>query len=189
MFSLSRVNLPLRVLTASLALTASYVSVSANASAEVKVLQAYSAIGTRISYQNTPNRAHTNITGHEPKGLAIVEVVLSEESDVLVQFTSQVGNLSKSGCPCSVRASLAADNVEPVVVKRINLSGGTGEGANYVPDRQGLDGSFVFRLPAGHHTVSMAVQQVGGTAEIIQAFYTNVQAIVFPKLPVAVPAN
>lgn len=137
--------------------------------------------GSGIAYSNTSNRAHTNISKLEPKTLASTSFVLTRESDVLVQFTSQLGNLSKAGCPCSVRASLAVDNGAPVVVKRTNLSGGVGEGADYVPDRQGNDGSYVFTLPPGRHEVSVMVQQVGGTAETIQAFYTNLQALVFPK--------
>lgn len=134
-----------------------------------------------IAYSNTNNRAHTNISKLEPKTLASAAFVLTRESDVLVQFTSQLGNLSKAGCPCSVRASLVVDNGVPVVVKRTNLSGGDGEGAEYVPDRQGNDGSYVFTLPPGRHEVAVVVQQVGGTAETIQAFYTNLQALVFPK--------
>jgi hypothetical protein len=134
-----------------------------------------------IAFSNTNNRAHTNISKLEPKTLASTAFVLTQQSDVLVQFTSQLGNLSKAGCPCSVRASLVVDNGTPVVVKRTNLSGGSGEGADYVPDRQGSDGSYVFSLPPGRHEVSMIVQQVGGSAETIQAFYANLQALVFPK--------
>jgi hypothetical protein len=153
----------------------------AQTAAEPKPPVAYSAVGTGISYYNTPNRSHTNVAGKEVKTLATATVVLAKPSDVLVQFTSQLGNTSRAGCPCSVRASLVVDNGTPVVVKRVNLSGGSGEGADYVPDRQGLDGSFVFALPPGRHDVAMVVQQVGGNAEIIEAFYAKLQAIVFPK--------
>ncbi len=156
-------------------------SVAAQSDAGPAVLAANPPAVPVIAYVNTPNRSHTNINGQESKTLATASFVLSTPSDVLVQFTSQLGNLSKAGCPCSVRASLAVDNAAPIVVKRVNLSGGSGEGANYIPDRQGNDGSFVFALPAGSHSVSMSVQQVAGSAETIQAFYTNLQAVVFPK--------
>lgn len=142
---------------------------------------AYAANGNGIAYYNTPNRSHTNISQKEAKTLAHASFVLARPSDVLVQFTSQLGNLGKAGCPCSVRASLVVDNGVPVVVKRVNLSGGAGEGADYVPDRQGNDGAFVFSLPPGKHDVALVVQQISGNAETIQAFYANLQAIVFAK--------
>jgi len=143
-------------------------------------LASEAAAGAGLSYANTANRKHTNISGQEIKTLASTTVVLDRHSDVLVQFTSQLGNLSKDACMCSVRASLVVDDGEPVVVKRVNLSGGTGEGSDYVPDRQGADGSFVFALAPGKHKVALVVQQVSGKAKTIQAFYANLQAIVFP---------
>lgn len=151
------------------------------AAAEPEAPAAYAAVGSGISYYNTPNRKHTNIVRQETRTLASVSLELAKPADVLVQFTSQLGNAGKAGCPCSVRAALVADNGTPVVVKRVNLSGGTGEGADYVPDRQGNDGSFVFSMPAGHHDVALTVQQVGGAAETIQAFYANLQALVFAR--------
>lgn len=169
------------MVAAACALAGAAQGAAAQAAAEPKPAAAYSAVGTGISYYNTPNRSHTNITQKEIKTLATATVVLAKPGDVLVQFTSQLGNTSKAGCPCSARAALVVDNGTPVVVKRANLSGGSGEGADYVPDRQGLDGSFVFTLPAGRHDIAMTVQQVGGSAETIQAFYANMQAIVFAK--------
>lgn len=154
---------------------------AAQAGSEPAPPAAYSAVGSGISYYNTPNRKHTNISGQEAKMLVTTSIVLTKQSDVLVQYTGQLGNLSKAGCPCSLRASLVVDNGVPIVVKRINLSGGTGEGAGYVPDRQGNDGSFVFALPPGRHDISVIVQQISGTAETVHAFYTNLQAIVFPN--------
>jgi hypothetical protein len=169
------------VATTAILLATAAVGAAAQTAAEPKPLAAYSAVGSGISYYNTPNRAHTNINGQAAKTLASTSFVLTKQSDVLVQFTSQLANVTKAGCPCSVRASLVVDNGVPVVVKRVNLSGGNGEGSDYVPDRQGSDGSFVFSLPAGHHEVSVIVQQVGGTADTIHAFYTNLQALVFSK--------
>jgi glucose/arabinose dehydrogenase len=176
------------MMAAACALAGAAQGAAAQAAAEPKPAAAYSAVGTGISYYNTPNRSHTNITQKEVKTLATATVVLAKPGDVLVQFTSQLSNTSKAGCPCSARAALVVDNGTPVVdngtpvvVKRTNLSGGSGEGAEYVPDRQGLDGSVVFTLPAGRHDIAMTVQQVGGSAETIQSFYANMQAIVFTK--------
>ena len=134
-----------------------------------------------FAYYNTPNRGHTVVSGKDVTRLAQVSVSLTKPSDVLVQFTSQLSTVSNTGCPCSVRASLATDGGEPVVVKRINLSNGIGDAAAHVPDRQPLDGSFVFALPAGRHEISLSVQQVDGSADELQSFYANLQAIVFPS--------
>jgi hypothetical protein len=71
-----------------------------------------------------------------------------------------------------------------MVIKRINLAvrpGAQMNGGNYVPDRQSIDGSFVYTLPAGHHDVALVVQQIQGGTKNLQAFYTNIQALSFPK--------
>lgn len=143
---------------------------------------AYSAMGSDISYFNTPNRHHTTITGAEPAILGKVSIDIEKQSDVLVQFTSGLATTSDEGCPCSFRASLKADDREPIVIKRINLGAHPTQPADqYVPDRQSLDGSFVFSLPKGQHELSLIVQRVDGTAKDAQAFYTNIQALIFTR--------
>ena len=143
----------------------------------------YSAVGTGISYFSTPNRRHSTITGAEPQTLGSATVDLVRESDVLVHFTSGLATVSAEGCPCSVRASLVFDAQQPVVIKRVNLApAAPGSGADhYIPDRQPADGSFVARLPPGRHQVSLVVQQIDGSAKTLQAFYPNLQALVFPR--------
>jgi hypothetical protein len=144
---------------------------------------AYAAVGSGVSYFNTPNRRHTTITGRAPTTLATVTVELARESDVLVQFTSGLATVSADGCPCSVRTSLVADAQQPVVIKRVNLAPAApgSDAGRYVPDRQPADGSFVYRLPAGRHQVALVVQQIDGTAKTLQAFYPNLQAVIFPR--------
>jgi hypothetical protein len=142
----------------------------------------YAAVGSGISYFDTPNRHHTTISGTTPATLGKVSVTLGKASDVLVQFSSGLATTTDQGCPCSVRASLQVDDRPGVVVKRVNLALRPPiAGDNYIPDRQSLDGSFVFPLPPGRHDVALVVQQIDGSTETIQAFYVNIQALTFPK--------
>jgi hypothetical protein len=143
---------------------------------------AYAAQGDGITYFNTPNRRHTTIRGAEAKVLGQVSVDLKRAADVMIQFTSGLATVSDEGCPCSVRATLQIDGQAGIVIKRVNLATAAARPADkYVPDRQPLDGSYVASLPTGRHDIALVAQQVDGSAKELQVFYTNIQAVVFPR--------
>lgn len=146
-----------------------------------KLPDAFSAVGSGISYFNTPNRHHTTVNGSDATVLGKVSVDLKNTTDVLVQFTSGLATIADDGCPCSYRASLKADNEEPIVIKRVNLAVRAPQPGKYVPDRQSADGSFVFSLPRGKHEIALVIQKIDGSTQAIQAFYTNIQAIPFER--------
>lgn len=142
----------------------------------------YAAQGHNISFHNTPHRHPTPINGTQPTSVAKVVLDLPEAADLFVNFTSGIAVDSGEGCPCSVRAMLKLDGDEPVVVKRINVGSPAVQTVNkYEHDRQSLDGSYVFSLPAGKHTVDLIYQQVDGTSRILEAYYPNLQALVFAR--------
>jgi hypothetical protein len=147
---------------------------------------AYAVEGPQLSFFDTPNRRHTLLKAGEATVLAKVSVTLAQASDVLVQFSSGIATVGDEGCPCSVRVSLQVDRDEPVVIKRINLAAGlrTLAGA-FQPDRQSADGSFVYPLPPGAHTVTLVAQRIEGESKLLHAFYQNMQAIPFPRPGVA----
>lgn len=144
---------------------------------------AYAVTGPLLSFYNTPNRKHTIIGAGEATPLGRVALDLAAAADVMVLFTSGITTVTPEGCPCSVRASLQVDGQEPVVIKRINLSGAnTVVGTTYQPDRQSLDGNFVFSLPAGKHEITLIAQRIEGDSKQLYAFYQNIQAVPFNQV-------
>ncbi len=143
-------------------------------------LKTFSAQGNNISYFNTVSGG-THLTKADTT-VATVTVNLAGEADVLVQFTSGVAAETSEGCPCSLRALLLLDDKEPVIVKRINIAAPTiQELDKYDADRQSVDGSYVFPLPAGKHTISLAYRLASGTSKSLEVYYPNLQALVYPK--------
>jgi hypothetical protein len=143
--------------------------------------KSFSAQGKNISYFNTISGG-THLSATDLTTVATVTVVLDREADVLVQFTSGVATEDPEGCPCTVRALLQLDDKEPVVVKRVNVGAPTIQAVDkYDADRQSADGSYVFALPAGKHTISLGYRQASGTSRAIEVYYPNLQALVFPK--------
>ena len=137
----------------------------------------------RIAYFNesNPDKAY-KIPGKEPVVIASVTLEIMKPSKVLVQFTSHATSEDTKGCPCSVRASLKADDGKPQPVRRVNLGApGVVEQFKYEHDRQGVDGSYVFDAAPGKHTYTLIMQQQSGDNKSIEIFYPNLQAIVFPK--------
>ena len=137
--------------------------------------------GKQLSYFNTQSGGmHLSDTG--PNTVASVTVELDAEADVLVQFTSEVAAADANGCPCSVRASLKLNDLPPQVVKRVNVGTPAVQAiAKYDQDRENVDGSYVFSLPAGKHTIALAYQQAYGTSKSLEVFYPNLQALTFNK--------
>ena len=147
---------------------------------------AYAVSGPLLSFYNTPNRKHTIINAGDATMLGKVTIDLATASDVLVLFTSGITTVTPEDCPCSVRASLQVDGQEPVVIKRINLSGAnTRVGTTYQPDRQSLDGGFVVSLAAGKHEIALMAQRIEGDSKQLYAFYQNIQAIPFARVGAA----
>lgn len=139
--------------------------------------------GTRIAYFNEsdPDKAY-QIPGKDPVNIASVTLEIMQPSHVLVQFTSHATSEDTKGCPCSVRASLKANDGKPQPVRRVNLGApGVVEQFKYEHDRQGVDGSYVFDAAPGKHTYTLIMQQQSGDNKSIEIFYPNLQAIVFPK--------
>jgi len=128
-----------------------------------------------------PDKAY-KLPGKEPVTIATVTLEVSQPSNVLVQFTSHATSEDTAGCPCSVRASLRADDSAAKPVRRVNLGApGIVEQFKYEHDRQGVDGSYVFEAAPGKHTYSLVMQQQSGDSKSIEFFYPNLQAIAFPR--------
>jgi hypothetical protein len=143
---------------------------------------AFSKSGPVLSYFSTPNREHLEIKGDAATTLARVTVELKAPSDVLVQFTSGLATVTPDGCPCSARVSLAIDDHDPVVIKRVNLGTMvTRIGDTYQPDRQSADGSYALQLPAGRHEIALIAQRIEGSSALLYGFYPNLQALAFPS--------
>jgi len=128
-----------------------------------------------------PDKAY-KLPGKDPVTIATVTLDISQPSNVLVQFTSHATSEDTAGCPCSVRASLRADDSAAKPVRRVNLGApGIVEQFKYEHDRQGVDGSYVFEAAPGKHTYSLVMQQQSGDSKSIEFFYPNLQAIAFPR--------
>ena len=137
--------------------------------------------GKNISYFNTDSGG-THLVGAGPTKVANVTIELSAAAEVLVQFTSEVAAADAVGCPCSVRATLQLNDNAPQVVKRVNVgTPAVQEVSKYDQDRENIDGSYVFSLPAGKHTIALAYQQAYGTSKSLEVYYPNLQALTFPK--------
>ncbi|MEV4935189.1 hypothetical protein MRBLMA1_002283 [Sphingobium sp. LMA1-1-1.1] len=142
----------------------------------------YAVEGATMSFFSTPNRKHIMINGDSVTTLGKVVVNLAQDSDVLIQFTSGLATITADGCPCSVRASIAVDDHDPIVIKRVNLGAQVTQiDGKYQPDRQSADGSFVLPLAKGRHEISLVAQKVDGKSTALHAFYPNMQAIVFNR--------
>lgn len=137
--------------------------------------------GKQLSFFNTQSGGmHLSDSG--PTTVASVTVELESEADVLVQFTSEVAAADANGCPCSVRASLKLNDRPAQVVKRVNVGTPAVQSVSkYDQDRENIDGSYVFSLPAGEHTIALAYQQAYGTSKSLEVFYPNLQALAFSK--------
>jgi hypothetical protein len=136
---------------------------------------------TVISYSNSPD-AHvtTFVSGKEPTDVARLKVSVTKDARVLIQFSSTVSAEVPDGCPCSIRAMVAMDGGDPRVIKRINVgSPSVTTLQKYQFDRQALDGSTVFEVPAGIHTFTIRFLQVSGESRKLEVNYPNAQAIVF----------
>lgn len=137
-------------------------------------------IGNGISYSNTVDRSPIPIGKEGLIKVASVDMNLDNAADVLVQFTSMLAVDSGKGCPCSLRVLLQVDDQEPISVKRLNIGSPAVQSVDeYEHDRQSADGSFVYSLAAGNHTISLLYWQVTGTSELLEVFYPNLQAIAF----------
>lgn len=134
-----------------------------------------------LAYFNTQSGGmHLSDSG--PTAVATVSIELQSAAEVLVQFTSEVGAADAVGCPCSIRATLTLDDEDPQVVKRVNVGTPAVQAvAKYDQDRENIDGSHVFSLPAGKHTISLGYQLAYGTSKSLEVYYPNLQAIAFPK--------
>lgn len=131
--------------------------------------------------ESDPDKAY-KIPEKEAVTIATVTLQVTQPSNVLVQFTSHATSEDTAGCPCSVRASLRADDGKPQPVRRVNLGApGVVEQFKYEHDRQGVDGSFVFPAEPGTHKYELLMQQQSGTNKTIEVFYPNLQAIAFPR--------
>jgi hypothetical protein len=144
---------------------------------------AHAQVPTAFAYSNTPlSKTSVFLKGTTPTVIKQVTLDLKAPSNVLVQFTSGVAAETSKGCPCSIRASVSIDDKETRVVKRINVAAPAVQEVNkYEHDRQNLDGSTVYELGAGRHTVTLSYQQVTGTSEELEVYYPNLQVIGFPK--------
>ena len=137
--------------------------------------------GKNLSYFNTDSGG-THLSDSGSTKVASVAVELEHDAEVLVQFTSEIGAADAVGCPCSVRATLQLNDKAPQVVKRVNVgTPAVQQVGKYDQDRENVDGSYVFSLPAGKHTISLAYQQAYGTSKSLEVFYSNLQAITFAK--------
>jgi hypothetical protein len=144
---------------------------------------AQAQVPAAFAFANTPE-SHTSVflKGTTPTTIKQVSLDLKAPSNVLVQFTSGVAAETSKGCPCSIRASVSVDGKETRVVKRINVAApAVQEIDKYEHDRQNLDGSTVYELAAGHHTVTLSYQQVTGTSVELEVYYPNLQVIGFSK--------
>lgn len=131
--------------------------------------------------ESDPDKAY-KVPEKEAITIATVTLQVTQPSNVLVQFTSHATSEDTAGCPCSVRASLRADDGKPQPVRRVNLGApGVVEQFKYEHDRQGVDGSFVFPAEPGTHKYELIMQQQSGTNKTIEVFYPNLQAIAFPR--------
>ena len=73
------------------------------------------------------------------------------------------------------------DDQEPRIVKRINVGSPAVQDIDkYQWDRQGLDGSTVYEVPAGKHTFKVIFKQAGSNGEQLEVNYPNLQVITFP---------
>lgn len=134
-----------------------------------------------LTYFNTESGG-THLSESGTTTVATVTVELDSAAEVLVQFTSEVGAADAVGCPCSIRAGLTLDDDEPQVVKRINVGTPAVQAVGkYDQDRENIDGSYVFSLPAGKHTISLGYKLAYGTSKSLEVYYANLQAITFPK--------
>lgn len=140
----------------------------------------YSKQGNALSFHNTPHRNGVVLNTGKPTPIAQVAVRLKEPTDVLVLFTSQINADTSEGCPCTVRATLHVNDQEPIIIKRVNLgSAAVAAISKYDRDRQSVDGSYVFSLPPGDHTISLTYLQMDGSSKELRAYYLNLQAIPF----------
>ena len=134
-----------------------------------------------LSYFNTQSGG-THLSESAPTTVATVSVDLESAAEVLVQFTSEIGAEDADGCPCSVRATLQLGETAPQVVKRVNVGTPAVQAVGkYDQDRENIDGSYVFSLPAGKHTISLGYQLAYGTSKSLEIYYPNLQAIAFAK--------
>lgn len=134
-----------------------------------------------LAYFNTQSGG-THLSESGLTTVATVTVELDSAAEVLVQFTSEVGAADALGCPCSIRAALTLDDGDPQVVKRINVGTPAVQAVGkYDQDRENIDGSYVFSLPAGKHTISLGYQLAYGASKSLEVYYPNLQAIAFPK--------
>ena len=135
-----------------------------------------------IAWFNTPNRHATPLKPGAPQEVAKVTLELKAPSAVLVRFSSGLAAETSDGCPCSVRASLRADDGPLVVIKRVNVGAPTIQTMDrYEHDRQSADGGFVFELPAGRQTIALLLHIVDGSGTGLEAYYVNLQATPFAK--------
>lgn len=138
---------------------------------------------SKLAFFNTPlSKTSYFLKGNDLTPIGTVTLDLAEPADVLVQFTSHVAAETSEGCPCSVRAFITLDNEEPRPVKRINVaSPSVQKVGGYEHDRQNLDGSTVFTVPAGRHNFTLSYLQMDGKSKELEVYYPNLQAISFPK--------
>lgn len=149
----------------------------------VGILPSVSHAASPLAFYNEadPDKAY-KIPGKEPVTIATVTLEVSQPSNVLVQFTSHATSEETVGCPCSVRASLKADDGAAMPVRRVNLGApGVVDQFKYEHDRQGVDGSYVFEAAPGKHIYSLVMQQQSGDSKSIKIYYPNLQAIAFPR--------
>ncbi len=131
--------------------------------------------------ESDPDKGY-KIEGKDPVVIATVKLEVQQPSLVLVQFSGHVTTEDNLGCPCSVRASVKADDGKPQPVKRVNLGApGVVDVLKYEHDRQGVDGSYVFEVAPGQHSFQLIMQQQSGDSKTIELFYPNFQAIAFNK--------
>lgn len=135
-----------------------------------------------IAYDNNTNTHVTVfVRGEAPVEVKKLDLQVDTPSKVMVSFTSSVSAESSKGCPCSVRAMIAMDDQEPRVVKRINVGSPAVQAVDkYQWDRQGLDGSTVYEVPAGKHTFKVIFKQAGSAGDQLEVNYPNLQVITFP---------
>lgn len=139
--------------------------------------------GSPIAFYNEsdPDKGYA-ITGKDPVVIATLTLEVDKPSYVLTQFTSHATTEDTVGCPCSLRASIKADDGKAQFVRRVNLGApAVVDTMKYEHDRQGVDGSYVFEAAPGKHTYTLIMEQQSGESKTMEVFYPNFQAIAYPR--------